>query len=76
LISLFDDKDQNNNKQETEKVIPIMGEEIVVSRRTVKIGEIVIKKRRVIDNKKIKIDIKKEKVILEYPDGTTEQITA
>ena len=76
LIPLFDDKDQNNNKQETEKVIPIMGEEIVVSRRTVKIGEIVIKKRRVIDNEKIKIDIKKEKVILEYPDGTTEQITA
>jgi stress response protein YsnF len=76
LISLFDEKDQNNNNQETEKVIPIMGEEIVVSRRTVKIGEIVIKKRRVIDNKKIKIDIKKEKVILEYPDGTTEQITA
>ena len=76
LIPLFDEKDQNSNIQETEKVISIMGEEIVVSRRTVKIGEIVIKKRRVIDNKKIKIDIKKEKVILEYPDGTTEQITA
>jgi stress response protein YsnF len=73
---LFDDKDQNNSNQETEKVIPIMGEEVVVSGRTVKIGEIVIKKRRVIDNEKIKIDIKKEKVILEYPDGTTEQITA
>ena len=79
LIPLFDDKDENNNNnnnQETEKVIPILGEEIVVSRRTVKIGEIVIKKRRVTDNKKIKIDIKKEKVILKYPDGTTEQITA
>jgi stress response protein YsnF len=79
LIPLFDDKGENNNNnnnQETEKVIPILGEEIVVSRRTVKIGEIVIKKRRVTDNKKIKIDIKKEKVILEYPDGTTEQIAA
>jgi stress response protein YsnF len=79
LIPLFDDKDENNNNnnnQETEKVIPILGEEIVVSRRTVKIGEIVIKKRRVTDNKKIKIDIKKEKVMLKYPDGTTEQITA
>ena len=79
LIPLFDDKDENNNNnnnQESEKVIPILGEEIVVSRRTVKIGEIVIKKRRVTDNKKIKIDIKKEKVILKYPDGTTEQITA
>ena len=79
LIPLFDDKDENNdnnNNQETEKVIPILGEEIVVSRRTVKIGEIVIKKRRVTDNKKIKIDIKKEKVMLNYPDGTTEQITA
>jgi stress response protein YsnF len=73
LIPLFDDKDNN---QITEKVIPILGEEVVVSRRTVKIGEIVIKKRRVTDNKKIQIDIKKEKVMLEYPDGTTEQITA
>ena len=73
LIPLFDDKDNN---QITEKVIPILGEEIVVSRRTVKIGEIVIKKRSVTDNKKIQIDIKKEKVMLEYPDGTTEQITA
>jgi stress response protein YsnF len=73
LIPLFEDKDNN---QITEKVIPILGEEIVVSRRTVKIGEIVIKKRRVTDNKKVQIDIKKEKVMLEYPDGTTEQITA
>jgi stress response protein YsnF len=73
LIPLFDDKDNN---QITEKIIPILGEEIVVSRRTVKIGEIVIKKRRVTDNKKVQIDIKKEKVMLEYPDGTTEQITA
>ena len=73
LIPLFDD---NDNNQITEKVIPILGEEIVVSRRTVKIGEIVIKKRRITDNKKIQIDIKKEKVMLEYPDGTTEQITA
>jgi stress response protein YsnF len=73
LIPLFDD---NDNNQITEKIIPILGEEIVVSRRTVKIGEIVIKKRRVTDNKKIQIDIKKEKVMLEYPDGTTEQITA
>ena len=73
LIPLFDD---NDNNQITEKVIPILGEEIVVSRRTVKIGEIVIKKRSVTDNKKIQIDIKKEKVMLEYPDGTTKQITA
>jgi len=72
LIPLFDD---NDNNQITEKVIPILGEEIVVSRRTVKIGEIVIKKRRVTDNKKIQIDVKKEKVMLEYPDGNTEQIT-
>jgi stress response protein YsnF len=76
FIPLFDDKDRNNNNnQETEKVIPIFGEEIVVSRRTVKIGEIVIKKRKVTENKNVKIDVKKEKVILEYPDGTTKQIS-
>ena len=52
LISLFDDKDQNNSNQETEKVIPIMGEEVVVSGRTVKIGEIVIKKRKLLTMRK------------------------
>lgn len=63
---------QENN--ETEKIVPIWGEEIVVSKRKVKLGEIVIRKRRIIESKKIDIDIKREKVIVEYPNGLKEEL--
>lgn len=54
---------------ETEKIVPIWGEAIVVNKRKVKLGEVVIRKRRIIETKKIDVDIKKEKVSVEYPDG-------
>jgi stress response protein YsnF len=63
---------QENNK--TEKVVPIWGEEVIVQKRRVKLGEIVIRKRRIIESKKIDIDIKREKVIVEYPDGRKEEL--
>jgi stress response protein YsnF len=63
---------QENNK--TEKIVPIWGEEIIVQKRKVKLGEIVIQKRRIIESKKIDIDIKREKVIMEYPDGRKEEL--
>ena len=59
---------------EIEKVIPIWGEEIVVNKRTVKIGEIVIKKYKVTQNRKVELDITKEKLTIEYPDGRIEKI--
>jgi stress response protein YsnF len=67
----------NSNLDETseiEKVIPIWGEEIVVNKRTVKIGEIVIKKYKVTQNRKVELDITKEKLTIEYPDGRIEKI--
>ena len=39
-----------------------------------KIRRIVIRKRRIIENKKIDIDIKREKVIVEYPNGRKEEL--
>ena len=42
-------------------------------KREVKLGEIVIRKRRIIESKKIDIDIKREKVIVEYSDGLKEE---
>lgn len=63
---------QENN--ETEKIVPIWGEEIIVQKRKVKLGEIVIRKRRIVESKKIDIDIKREKVIVEYPDGRKEEL--
>jgi stress response protein YsnF len=39
-----------------------------------KIRRIVIQKRRITESKKIDIDIKREKVIVEYPDGRKEEL--
>jgi stress response protein YsnF len=72
LVPLIEEEEKN----ETEKIVPIWGEEIIVSKRKVKLGEIIIRKRRIIENKKIDIDIRKEKIIVEYPNGIKEQLTA
>ena len=66
---------EGQEKNETEKIVPIWGEEIIVSKRKVKLGEIIIRKKRIIENKKIDVDIKKEKVIVEYPHGVKEELT-
>jgi stress response protein YsnF len=68
LVPLF----SNGDITETDMVIPLFGEEIEVTKKMVKLGEIVIKKRRVTQKQKIDIDTKKEKVTIRYPDGTTE----
>lgn len=77
IIPLFEDANNNetNDIKEIEKVIPIYGEEIVISKRRIKVGEIVIKKNRVTVNKKIDIDIIKEKATVEYPEGSTGVLT-
>ncbi len=66
---------EGQEKNETEKIVPIWGEEIIVSKRKVKLGELMIRKRRVTESKKIDIDIKKEKVSVEYPDGFKEELS-
>jgi len=73
LIPLFDYESSNN--EETEKVIPIYAEEIVISKQMVKLGEVIIKKNRVTVNNKIDVDIQKEKVTVQYPDGIVQQLT-
>lgn len=77
VVPLFDDSDddyRNNrndiNYNETKKVIPIFGEEIVVSKRIVKIGELILTKNRVIEHQKIAIDTIKERATIRYPDGS------
>ena len=67
---------EGQEKNETEKIVPIWGEEIIVRKRKVKLGEIVIRKRRIIENRRIDVDIKKEKVLVEYPDGRKEELKA
>ena len=73
LIPLFDYESSKN--QEIEKVIPIYAEEIVVTKQIVKLGEVIIKKNRVTINNKIDVDIQKQKVRIQYPDGILQQLT-
>lgn len=68
------DNSNLDGTSEIEKVIPIWGEEIVVNKRTIKIGEIVIKKYKVTQNRTVELDIAKEKLTIEYPDGRIEKI--
>ena len=68
IIPLFEDaKDETEiNSNETEKVIPIFGEEIVITKRKIKVGELVIKKNRVTVDNKIEINITKEEATVKH----------
>jgi stress response protein YsnF len=73
LIPLFDY--ESNINQEIERVIPVYAEEIVVTKQIIKLGEVIIKKNRVTVDNKIDVDIQKEKVSVQYPDGIVQQLT-
>jgi stress response protein YsnF len=81
LIPLFDNIAMNSNdsngnhnisNKETTKIIPILGEQVIVTKRIVQIGELVITKNKVIENKKIAIDTRSEEVTIRYADGNIE----
>jgi stress response protein YsnF len=74
LVPLMSSSPSDTDSLETEKVIPLWAEEIEVNKKMVKVAEIVIKKRKVTEKKSIDINIKKEEVIIKYPDGNTEQL--
>lgn len=73
-------KDNNNNNNNemlndgSQKVIPIYAEKIIISKRKVKVGEIIINKRKVTEDKKINFEIMREKITLNYADGRKENI--
>lgn len=88
-LSLFDEEentnhnihkdDNNNNNNEmlndvSQKVIPLFAEKIIISKRKVKVGEIIINKRRITEDKKINFEIMREKITLNYADGRKENI--
>lgn len=59
------------NRETEKKVIPILGEEIIVNKRIVKIGELILAKNKVTENQKIAVGTIKEKATIRYPDGST-----
>lgn len=72
LVPLFPSSD--SNALETEKVIPLLGEEFEINKKMVKLAEVVIRKRRVTEKNKIDIDIRKEDIKIKYPNGKTEEL--
>jgi len=64
----------NTNREIEKKVIPILGEEIIVNKRIVKIGELILAKNKVTENQKIAVDTIKEKATIRYPNGNAENL--
>jgi stress response protein YsnF len=61
--------------KEEEKVIPVFGEKIIITKKMTKLNDLVIRKRRIVENKKIKVNITKESVKIKHPDGKIEDLS-
>ena len=57
------------NSSEQEKVIPLYAEQIVVSKRTVKIADLIIRKRKVTEIRKVGNDLIIEQLTVRNPTG-------
>ena len=68
IIPLFDVIEDGGEAKETKKIIPIYAEQILVSKKIVQIGEVVISKRSVTENRDIRIDTIKEEVTIGEPN--------
>ena len=86
IVPLFDNqqnednnKHDSNNKEltkdERQALIPIYAEEITISKKLVKVGEILLSKRRVIEEENVNVDTTKERISVEHPDGRKEKLT-
>ena len=65
----------SNKKNPTiENVITLWGEEIIINKRKVKLGEFVIKKYEVTETKKIDVELITEKLTIHHPNSSKEEI--
>jgi stress response protein YsnF len=55
------------NNSETEKIIPLYAEQLVVSKRTVKVAELIIRKRKVTETRKVGVDLITEQLTARNP---------
>src|SRR5918993_2062763 len=83
-MQLFDEEKTNftshtrNNEilnDKTPEVIPLYAEQLIITKKKVKIGEIIFRKNKVIEDKKVNVDIARERVTIEYPNGKKERLT-
>jgi len=71
IISNYKELSKNNHQI----LIPLYAEEITISKKMVKVGEIVLSKRRVVDEEKVNVETIKERITVEHPDGRKEKLT-
>ena len=61
---------------DVEKVLPVFGEKIIITKKMTKLNDLVIRKRRIIENKKVKVNVTKESVKIKHPNGKIENLSA
>ena len=66
-------KEEGNTGEE--QIIPIWGEQIIINKKIIKLGEIVIKKTKTLERRRLDVEVRKEKVTIKYPDGNKEEIS-
>ena len=89
IVPLFDNQQNEYNtihssssnneeltKNKNQALIPIYAEEITISKKLVKVGEILLSKRRVLEEENVNVDTTKERISVEHPDGKKEKLTA
>ena len=54
-------------------MIPLYAEEITISKKIVKVGEIVISKRKIVEMENVDVDTIKERINVEHADGRKEK---
>src|SRR5215210_5108425 len=62
--------------KEVEKVVPVYGERIIITKKMAKLNDLVIRKRRIVENKKIKVSVTKESVKIKHPNGKIEDLSS
>ena len=71
----LDGNNDDVSNAKDENIIPIWGEEIIINKRLVKLGEIVIRKYEINEMQKIDVEVKTEKITVKYPDNRREEIS-
>ena len=61
--------------KEEEKVIPVFGEKIIITKKMTKLNDLVVQKRRIVENKRIKVNVTKESVKIKHPNGKIEDLS-
>jgi stress response protein YsnF len=61
--------------EEVEKIIPVFGQKIIITKKMTKLNDLVIRKRRIVENKKIRVNVTKESVKVKHSNGKIEDLS-